>query len=109
LKTSTVLIIAGAGVVLLYLVTRSSSTSPLGAPKAPSTSSSNLLSFLGGALGGGAVSYLASPSAKSSSSTSFSSGPTETPASIAQGNYLADTTAASDDASGVVGFGGWDD
>jgi hypothetical protein len=30
------------------------------------------------------------------------------PQNNAASNYLADTTAASDNASGVVGFGGWD-
>lgn len=42
-----------------------------------------------------------------SGNASSSSNPSGTP-STATSNYLADQTANSDTASGVVGFGGWD-
>ena len=106
MKPTTALII-GAGALAILLIWKSSKSTTLPGAK-PSATTANLLSLGGGILGGLGAGFLVSGGASSGSSTNTSAA-TETPASIAAGNYLADTTAASDTASGVVGFGGWDD
>lgn len=111
MKTSTVLIIGGAVVAIALIAMRAKSTgSILGAPKAPSTGASTAGQFFGGALSG----FFSSPSSsKPVSSGALSAGSSNGGGAsyapdTATSNYLADTTASSDDSTGVVGFGGWD-
>ncbi len=108
MKTSTVLIIAGAGVAILFILSRSSSGIPLLGKAPPTSSTSTILAAAGaGAAAGGILSKLFGSSG-SGSSVASSGGSSYIP-DTATSNYLADATAASDDATGVVGFGGWDD
>lgn len=111
MKTSTALIIGAGALAIVFLWSRSSSASSLlgGAKPATGTSTQNLLTLGGGILGGLGAGFLFSPGAGSSTTVNTSS-------SLAQqnaidygqaSNYIADTTAASDTETGVVGFGGW--
>lgn len=110
MKPTTALIIGAGALAILFIWTRSKSTALTTAGK-PSATTTNLLTLGGGIIGGLGAGLLASPGASSGTSSNTSSSiATQNTIDYSQAsNYIADTTAASDSASGVVGFGGWDD
>lgn len=100
MKTGTILIIGAAGLAVIYILTRSKS-------KPASLGTGTTAALAGGAALGGLLSGLFSGSSSKSTSVASTGGGFSIP-DTATSNYLADATAASDDSTGVVGFGGWD-
>jgi hypothetical protein len=98
--TAKIILIGGAVLLGVYVVVQVASPSR-STPR--TTSTPNVLGGLGSSLGGFISSAFGSAGAANQPATSVA-----TPQSTAAANYIADATAASDDQTGVVGFGGWD-
>lgn len=111
MKPTTALILGAGALAILFIWSRSSNATTLSGVPSSSATTRNLLTLGGAALGGATAGLLISPGANSSTSTNTSNSiAAQNTADFSQAsNYIADSTAASDTSSGVVGFGGWDD
>lgn len=95
-------VVIGGG-ILIYMLSTSQK-------KLLASTSTTGLAGVGGLLGGlGTFIKDIGGGSPPASYSSISTPNSNTSSSTATSNYLADATATSDDETGVVGFGGWDD